>query len=341
MTPLHTPDGAAPAPHHGSPSSPAPAWDRWSPLRRAARRYAGTLAGLLALGALFSLLSPSFLTAGNLLNVLLQVSIIAILAFGMTYVLLLGEIDLSVGAIAALAGSAAGMLLGQGLPLAAVLPAVLVFGAVLGAINGSLTALLGIPSFIVTVATMGIFRGLAYIVSDGMPVSVDSEAFAWLGNGQWLGVAVPVWMLAVLLVLNHCVLARTVFGRKAFLAGGNAEAATYAGIRVGRLKIAIFMLSALMAAVGGLLLTSRLYSAQPNAAMGWELDAIAAAVLGGTRLAGGHATMAGTLMGALMIGVINNGMNLMSVPYFYQLIVKGAVILVAVCIDVQHKKRRG
>lgn len=341
MTPLQTPAGAAHAPPNTSPASPAPAWERWSRLWRHVRRHAGTVAGLLALGVLFSLLSPSFLTAGNLLNVLLQVSIIAILAFGMTYVLLLGEIDLSVGAIAALVGSAAGMLLGQGLPLAAVLPAVLVFGAVLGALNGSLTALLGIPSFIVTVATMGIFRGLAYIVSDGMPVSVDSEAFAWLGNGQWLGVAVPIWMLAALLALNHFVLARTVFGRKAFLAGGNAEAATYAGIRVGRLKIAIFMLSALMAAVGGLLLTSRLYSAQPNAAMGWELDAIAAAVLGGTRLAGGHATMVGTLTGALMIGVINNGMNLLSVPYFYQLIVKGAVILVAVCIDVQHKKRRG
>lgn len=306
---------------------------------RAVRRHAGTVTGLLALAALFSVLSPSFLSAGNLLNVLLQVSIIAIMAFGMTYVLLLGEIDLSVGAIAALAGSAAGLLLNRGLPLAAVLPAVLLCGAALGVFNGALTALLGLPSFIVTVATMGIFRGLAYIVSGGMPITVDRETFVWLGNGQWLGLAIPIWILATLLAANHFVLARTVFGRKAFLAGGNAEAAIYAGIRVGRLKIAIFALSALMAAIGGLLLTSRLYSAQPSAAMGWELDAIAAAVLGGTRLAGGHATMAGTLIGALMIGVINNGMNLMSVPYFYQLIVKGAVILVAVCIDVQHRRR--
>ena len=271
---------------------------------------------------------------------LLQVSIIAIVAFGMTYVLLLGEIDLSVGSVVALAGSAAGLMLGQGLAPALVLPAVLLCGLLLGAVNGSLSALLHLPSFIVTVATMGIFRGLAYIVSGGMPAPVDSEAFLWIGNGELLGMPVPIWILAALLAANHFVLSRTVFGRKTYLAGGNAEAAIYAGIRVGRLKIAIFMLSGLMAAVGGLLLTSRLYSAQPNAAMGWELDAIAAAVLGGTRLAGGHGSVAGTLIGALMIGVINNGMNLMSVPYFYQLIVKGSVILVAVCIDVHSRRRR-
>ncbi|AEF90525.1 ABC-type transporter, integral membrane subunit [Delftia sp. Cs1-4] len=307
---------------------------------RSLRRHAGTLMGLAALVLLFSLLSPAFLTGGNLRNVLLQVSIIAIVAFGMTYVLLLGEIDLSVGSVVALAGSVAGLMLGQGLAPALVLPAVLLCGLLLGALNGSLSALLHLPSFIVTVATMGIFRGLAYIVAGGMPAPVDNEAFLWIGNGEWLGMPVPIWILAALLAANHFVLARTVFGRKTYLAGGNAEAATYAGIRVGRLKIAIFMLSGLMAAVGGLLLTSRLYSAQPNAAMGWELDAIAAAVLGGTRLAGGHGSVAGTLIGALMIGVINNGMNLMSVPYFYQLIVKGSVILVAVCIDVHSRRRR-
>ncbi|KAA9165894.1 ABC transporter permease [Delftia sp. BR1] len=312
----------------------------WRHACKPLRRHAGTLMGLAALVLLFSLLSPAFLTAGNLRNVLLQVSIIAIVAFGMTYVLLLGEIDLSVGSVVALAGSVAGLMLGQGLAPALVLPAVLLCGLLLGAVNGSLSALLHLPSFIVTVATMGIFRGLAYIVSGGMPQPVDSEAFLWIGNGELLGMPVPIWILAALLAANHFVLSRTVFGRKTYLAGGNAEAAIYAGIRVGRLKIAIFMLSGLMAAVGGLLLTSRLYSAQPNAAMGWELDAIAAAVLGGTRLAGGHGSIVGTLIGALMIGVINNGMNLMSVPYFYQLIVKGSVILVAVCIDVHSRRRR-
>jgi ribose transport system permease protein len=136
-------------------------------------------------------------------------------------------------------------------------------------------------------------------------------------------------------------LAKTVFGRKAYLAGGNREAALYSGINVRRLRIFIFMISGPMASIGGVLMTSRLYSAQPNAGLGYELDAIAAAVLGGTSLSGGYGTIAGTLIGALIIGVINNGMNLLSVPYFYQLIVKGVVILVAVCIDVQTKKRHG
>ena len=325
---------AAPTPARSIAAVPS----YWS---RAARRYGGILAGLVALGAMFSVLSPTFLTASNLLNVVLQVSIIAIVAFGMTYVLLLGEIDLSVGSIIALAGSIAGLLLVLGAPVALVLVAVLFAGLVLGAVNGAISALLGIPSFIVTVATMGIFRGIAYITSNGMPVSIEDEAFLWLGNGRMLGIPVPIWILALLFIANHFVLSKTVFGRKAYLAGGNVEAAVYAGIRVHRLKIVIFMISGLMAAIGGIMLTARLYSAQPNAALGWELDAIAAAVLGGTSLAGGFGTVLGTLIGALIIGVINNGMNLLSVPYFYQLMVKGLVILVAVCIDVQNKKRKG
>jgi ribose transport system permease protein len=269
----------------------------------------------------------------------MQVSIIAILGFGMTYVLLLGDIDLSVGATMALVGTVCAFALEHGAsPFMAVLAA-MGTGLVLGAINGSLSALLTIPSFIVTVATMGVFRGFAYLTSNGVPISIDNDAFAFLGNGSVLGIPLPIWILAVLLLLNHFVLSRTVFGRKAYLAGGNREAALYSGIDVNRLRIMIFMISGLLASIGGVLMTSRLYSAQPNAGIGYELDAIAAAVLGGTSLSGGYGTITGTLIGALIIGVINNGMNLLSVPYFYQLIVKGIVILVAVCIDVQTKKR--
>lgn len=308
-------------------------------LSRWLRHYGGIVCGLIVLCGLFSVLSPNFLSLSNLLNVVLQVSIIAILGFGMTYVLLLGDIDLSVGAVMALVGTVAALAMQHGVPpLAAVLAAMLA-GIVLGWVNGALSALLTIPSFIVTVATMGVFRGLAYITSAGVPISIDDDRFAALGNGSFLGVAIPIWVLAVLLFVNHFVLSRTVFGRKAYLAGGNREAALYSGINVRRLRIAIFMISGLMASIGGVLMTSRLYSAQPNAGMGYELDAIAAAVLGGTSLSGGYGTIVGTLIGALIIGVINNGMNLLSVPYFYQLIVKGVVILVAVCIDVQTKKR--
>ncbi|HEY2000635.1 MAG TPA: ABC transporter permease [Paraburkholderia sp.] len=303
------------------------------------RHYGGIVCGLIVLCGLFAFLTPNFMSLGNLLNVVLQVSIIAILGFGMTYVLLLGDIDLSVGAVMALVGTVAAVAMQHGMhPVVAVLAA-MIAGVALGWVNGALSALLTIPSFIVTVATMGVFRGLAYIASAGVPISIDDDRFASLGNGAFLGIAIPIWVLALLLLINHFVLSRTVFGRKAYLAGGNREAALYSGINVRRLRIFIFMISGLMASIGGVLMTSRLYSAQPNAGMGYELDAIAAAVLGGTSLSGGYGTIIGTLIGALIIGVINNGMNLLSVPYFYQLIVKGVVILVAVCIDVQTKKR--
>ncbi|WMY09600.1 ABC transporter permease [Paraburkholderia phenoliruptrix] len=305
------------------------------------RHYGGIVCGLVLLCILFSVLSSNFLTLGNLLNVVMQVSIIAILGFGMTYVLLLGDIDLSVGAVMALVGTIAAFAMQHGLHPAFAVIVAMAAGLLLGFVNGTLTAMLTIPSFIVTVATMGVFRGLAYITSAGVPISIDDDRFAALGNSTILGIAIPIWVLVILMVVNHFVLAKTVFGRKAYLAGGNREAALYSGINVRRLRIFIFMISALMASIGGVLITSRLYSAQPNAGLGYELDAIAAAVLGGTSLSGGYGTIAGTLIGALIIGVINNGMNLLSVPYFYQLIVKGVVILVAVCIDVQTKKRHG
>ncbi|RDK00006.1 ABC transporter permease [Paraburkholderia lacunae] len=305
------------------------------------RHYGGIVCGLVLLCVLFAVLSSNFLTLGNLLNIVMQVSIIAILGFGMTYVLLLGDIDLSVGAVMALVGTIAAFAMQHGLHPALAVIVAMAAGLVLGLINGTLTSMLTIPSFIVTVATMGVFRGLAYITSAGVPISIDDDRFAALGNATFLGIAIPIWILGILLAVNHFLLSKTVFGRKAYLAGGNREAALYSGINVKRLRIVIFMISGLMASIGGVLMTSRLYSAQPNAGLGYELDAIAAAVLGGTSLSGGYGTIAGTLIGALIIGVINNGMNLLSVPYFYQLIVKGVVILVAVCIDVQTKKRHG
>ncbi len=314
-----------------------------APRRRSAgwvKQYGGILTGLLVLVVLFWRLSRNFMAVGNLLNIVLQVSITAVLAFGMTYVLLLGEIDLSVGATVALTGTVAALGLEHGLWLWIVLPLALLAGLALGAINGVLSSLLSIPSFIVTLATMGVFRGLAYILSAGVPITVENERFVRLGNGSLLSVPLPIWTLLVLFVANQFILSKTVFGRKVYLAGGNPEAALYSGVNVRGLRTLIFMLSGLMAGISGVLLTARLYSAQPNAGMGYELDAIAAAALGGTSLSGGYGTVTGTLVGALIIGVINNGMNLLSVPYFYQLIVKGLVILAAVGIDVQSKKHR-
>ena len=210
----------------------------------------------------------------------------------------------------------------------------------MGALNGVLSAKLLLPSFIVTVATMGIYRGLVSLPTGGAPAMIANESWIAIGSSSLLGMPVIIWILLGLFVLNHIVLSATVFGRQVYLTGGNREAALYSGIRIDRVKIIVFTISGLMAAVAGILLSSRLYSAQTNAGLSYELDAIAAAVLGGTSLAGGVGTMIGTLIGALIIGVLNNGMNMLSVPYFYQLIVKGLVILLAVWLDVRAKQRQ-
>jgi len=310
-------------------------------LAKVIKQYGGILVGLLALVILFSLVNSTFLTVNNITNIILQVSIIAITAYGMTYVLLLGDIDLSVGSTIALVGTLSALGLSFGIPFILVLPLSVLSAMIIGLINGSLSALAGIPSFIVTVATMGIFRGVAYVVTDGTPIMIKDEAFLFLGNGDFLYLPVPIWILLVLLVVNHFILSKTTFGRKIYITGGNKEAAVYSGINVAALKIKVFMIAAVMAGISGMILASRLYSGQPNAAISYELDAIAAAVLGGTSLNGGYGTVIGTLIGALIIGVINNGMNLMNVPYFYQMMVKGMVILIAVYVDVRNKKKRG
>jgi ribose transport system permease protein len=304
------------------------------------RQYGGILAGLLAVIIIFALLSPKFLSVNNMTNILLQVSITAIAAFGMTYVLLLGDVDLSAGSMLALVGTVSALLVNNGIPMLVVLPLALLVGVLLGATNGFLSAVFGLPAFVVTLATLGIYRGIAYILTGGIPISVSDDSFLAIGNGDFFGVPNPILILVVLLVLNHFVLSKTVFGRRIYFSGGNREAALYSGINVVKLKILVFIVMGIMAGVSGLITVSRLYSAQPNAGIGTELDAIAAAVLGGTGLSGGYGTILGTLVGALTIGVINNGMNLLSVPYFYQLIVKGMVILVAVYMDVLNKKRR-
>jgi len=304
------------------------------------RQYGGILAGLLAVIIIFALLSPKFLSVNNMTNILLQVSITAIAAFGMTYVLLLGDVDLSAGSMLALVGTVSALLVNNGIPMLVVLPLALLVGVLLGATNGFLSAVFGLPAFVVTLATLGIYRGITYILTGGIPISVSDDSFLAIGNGDFFGVPNPILILVVLLVLNHFVLSKTVFGHRIYFSGGNREAALYSGINVVKLKIFVFVVMGVMAGVSGLITVSRLYSAQPNAGIGTELDAIAAAVLGGTGLSGGYGTILGTLVGALTIGVINNGMNLLSVPYFYQLIVKGMVILVAVYMDVLNKKRR-
>ena len=304
------------------------------------RQYGGIVIALIILCTVFTIANSRFLSLANFMNIFQQVAVVAIAAFGMTWVILLGEIDLSVGSIIAVAGmvGAQSLALGTGFPAALLIT--IIAGAILGAVNGLLTARLLLPSFIVTVATMSIYRGLVSLPTGGAPLMISDPNWQAIGASHFLGVPLIIWILLALFLANHIALSMTVFGRQTYLTGGNREAALYSGIRVNRIKIIIFTLSGVMSAIAGILLSSRLYSAQTNAGLSYELDAIAAAVLGGTSLSGGVGTMPGTLIGALIIGVLNNGMNMLSVPYFYQLIVKGVVIIIAVWLDVRAKRRK-
>ena len=304
------------------------------------RQYGGIVIALIILCTVFTIANSRFLSLANFMNIFQQVAVVAIAAFGMTWVILLGEIDLSVGSIIAVAGmvGAQSLALGTGFPAALLIT--IIAGAILGAVNGLLTARLLLPSFIVTVATMSIYRGLVSLPTGGAPLMISDPNWQAIGASHFLGVPLIIWILLVLFLANHIALSMTVFGRETYLTGGNREAALYSGIRVNRIKIIIFTLSGVMSAIAGILLSSRLYSAQTTAGLSYELDAIAAAVLGGTSLSGGVGTMPGTLIGALIIGVLNNGMNMLSVPYFYQLIVKGVVIIIAVWLDVRAKRRK-
>ncbi|HEY9133119.1 MAG TPA: ribose ABC transporter permease [Dyella sp.] len=294
----------------------------------------GPAIGLLLLFVVLSILSPDFLIAGNLLTVLRQVSINALIAFGMTFVILTGGIDLSVGALLALAGAVTAdtMAAGHGMGLA--IAAGLGTGLLLGLVNGALVSWGRVAPFIATLGMMTLVRGLTLSYTQGRPIGVENPGFALLGDGYVAHlVPIPViWMFA-LFAISGFLLRGTVLGRHVVAIGGNEEAARLSGVRVPSIKLAVYGLSGLLSAFAGIVLTSRLYSAQATAGVGYELDAIAAVVLGGTSLSGGRGWLFGTLIGALLIGFLNNGLNLVGVSSFYQQVVKGAVILIAVLLD--------
>ncbi|WP_298823879.1 ribose ABC transporter permease [uncultured Planococcus sp.] len=291
--------------------------------------------GLILIIVIITILNPGFLSVSNLMNVLRQVSINALIAFGMTFVILTGGIDLSVGATLALTGAVSAGMMASGVdPIFAMLLGLLL-GAVLGAINGVIIAKGKVAPFIATLATMTIYRGLTLVYTDGRPISGlgDSLTFQMLGKGYFLGIPIPVVTMIVSFAILYFILKKTTFGRRVYAVGGNEEASILSGINADRIKIYVYSLLGLLAALASLILTSRLNSAQPTAGEMFELDAIAAVVLGGTSLTGGRGWIVGTLIGALIIGVLNNGLNLIGVPSFFQQVVKGAVILLAVLLD--------
>ena len=300
----------------------------------------GPFIALLVVTAGLAVMSPDFLTVANLLNVMRQVSINALIAFGMTLVILLGGIDLSVGSILALSSVFTATLISRGTdPVVATLVGI-ASGAVMGAANGLVIAKGKVAPFIATLGTMTILRGLALVVSNGSPVTgINSDFFTMLGGGYVADlIPIPVIWMALMFAVIWFVLKKTVFGRHVYAVGGNEEASRLSGVSVDGVKIWVYTLSGAMSAMAGIILTSRLNSAQPTAGAGYELDAIAAVVLGGTSLTGGRGWIFGTLVGALLIGVLNNGLNLLGVSSFYQQVIKGMVILLAVLIDRGGKK---
>jgi ribose transport system permease protein len=291
---------------------------------------------------LFSFLSPYFLTADNLLNVSLQTSINAIIAIGMTFVILTGGIDLSVGSLVALAGITTTATLKAVLPLGISFPLAMLAGLATGACSGLLAGILitrfRITPFIVTLAFMTIWRGLSFVVTEGRPVWDLPPEFSALATGRALAIPFPTLIMLLVFVIAHIVLMRTRFGRYVYAVGGNSEAARLAGINTQGILRMVYMISGILAAVSAVLLAARVNSGQPNAGIMYELDAIAAVVVGGTSLFGGRGSVTGTLIGAFLIGILRNGLNLLNVESYLQQVMVGVVILLAVMIDQTRKQ---
>jgi ribose transport system permease protein len=298
----------------------------------------GALVGLLVLCLAMFIATPDFLTPNNLLNVGIQVAVVAILAFGQTFVIVTAGIDLSVGSVAALSAMVAAFT-GQswGMPPMVALLFGLLTGLTAGMLSGAATAYGKLPPFIATLAMLSVARGLTLVVSNGIPIPTPSVV-TWLG-GSVGPIPMPVVVMLVMGAIGWFILNRLSIGRAMYAVGGNLEAARLSGIPVKRVLVTVYALSGVFAAVAGLVLSGRLASAQPQAATGYELDAIAAVVIGGASLAGGVGKISGTLIGALVLAVIRNGLNLLNVSAFWQQVIIGLVIAVAVGIDVLRRKR--
>jgi len=297
-----------------------------------------SLIGLVLLCIVITIVTPNFLSISNITNVFTQVSVNAIIAIGMTFVILTGGIDLSVGSTLAISGAVGASIvkLTGNVFLAIIVAAVI--GIAVGLINGLLVSKGKLQAFIVTLATMTIFRGATLVFTDGTPISKLPEAFVKIGNGKLGFMPIPVIITIIIAIIAVYALSQTRFGRYLYALGGNEDASRLSGINTDKIKTLVYVVSGFASAIAGVIITSRIGSASPNAGTGFELDAIAAVVIGGTSLAGGEGTITGTLIGALIIGVLNNGLNLMNVSPFYQSIVKGLVILIAVLLDKKSRK---
>ena len=309
-----------------------------------------SLIALVVLCLVLAILTDKFFTADNGLNVLRQTAVNICIATGMTLIVLTAGIDLSVGSVLALCGAIAAGLLKNGLKISSadlfigftilgVVLAAILIGAALGFFNGFVITKFKVPPFVATLAMLTIARGLTMLYTKGQPVSNLGTDFAFIGTGWLLGVPFPVWIAAVVVLFAVFITQQTKLGRYIYAIGGNETAAKFSGINITKVKITVYAMAGALAAIGGIIVTSRLDSAQPNAGTSYELDAIAAVVIGGTSLSGGRGTVWGTVMGAIIIGVLNNGLVLLNVSPFWQQVVKGEVILLAVIIDKIGEKK--
>lgn len=299
---------------------------------------------LLVTSIVISILEPRFLTTGNLMTILRQTSINAVIATGMTFVILVGGIDLSVGSVLGFTGAIAATMISGGTNIVVVILTVLILGTFIGFVNGSLITVGRLQPFIATLGTVTLLRGLLLVFSQGKPIGTGntegSELFNAIGRGFIGPIPIPVYLMLAIFIIAYYMLNHTRMGRYIYSTGSNEEATMYSGIKTNRVKLFVYAASGMMASIAGVLITARLGSAQPTAGAGYELDAIAAVVLGGTSMAGGIGTITGTAIGALIIGVLNNALNIMQVSSYYQDVAKGIVILIAVLMDRKKKASR-
>ena len=292
------------------------------------------LVGLVVLFLVLAIASPEFMTVSNLLNVGRQMSISMITAVGMTFIIITGGIHLAVGSVFALSGTLLAVLyLHAGLPMYIAIPVVILSCYLLGAIIGWFVATQDLPPFIVTLAMMTIITGTAFLLTGGRPVAINTEEFRWIGRGIIGGLPVPMIIMFVVVFIGHIVISKTAFGRYIYAYGGNAEAARLCGINTKSLVINVYAIGTSLAGLSGIILASRLSAGSPTVGVGAELDAIAAVVLGGSSLMGGKGSVIGTIFGALIIAFLGNGMNLLNIDSYNQMVIKGLVILFSVWIN--------
>ena len=305
------------------------------------RSNLGILIGLLIMCIGLTFISDSFATSTNIFNVLRQISVNVFLACGMTMVILIGGIDLSVGSVIAISGClCAGLITNNGIPSGLAIILAIIIGTLVGAVNGLIIANTKIPPFIVTLAMMNIGRGFARIYTNATTILVNDELFIWIGSGKIFGeIPVQLLFMVVVVIITCLILNKTKFGRNIYAVGDNQQAAVYSGINSKKVIFLVFTLSGLFAACAGILSAARTFSGQFNVGDGAEMDAISAVVLGGTSMTGGVGRISGTLIGCLVIGILNNGMNLMGIDSSWQYVVKGIVVLLAVYIDYIKKEK--